>query len=368
MATTAESVALPVQAGDNGLFGDLPQVELEFLSGRGSSRKGQRRRIEGAVSLLGASRRCDLCLNDESVSHVHASLVLTPRGLWVIDLLGRGSVQVNDRRAYWKQIYDGARVQIGRFQFCVRFDAARGGSVRRVGDDEAPSAAAAADRQSAPGGLSESSAADLIRHMTDTQNRFLESMSGIQQQFFEHSQNQMRFMAEILAHLGRSQQESARKDLARIEEITQELEEVRLQLARQPLSTPARRQRKRKGHPAQKKAIAEPVTNMRAGDAAPQPTSEIGAGAAFPKAADALPGVPGATDQSPSVEAETGTGKVAESAERDDPEPDLAADDKQPIPPFAADAHARLTERMARLAQERNAVWRRILATFTGTP
>src|SRR6516165_2410593 len=55
---------------------DLPAVYLEFINGLGSSRNRQSRRVLGPVTLLGSSRQCDLWLRDESVSKVHASLVL----------------------------------------------------------------------------------------------------------------------------------------------------------------------------------------------------------------------------------------------------------------------------------------------------
>jgi hypothetical protein len=55
---------------------------------------------------------------------------------------------------------------------------------------------------------------------------------------------------------------------------------------------------------------------------------------------------------------------VADSAEF----PDRNTVDDSTAPPVTSDAHSRLTRRMARLAQERNAGWRRILAAFSGAP
>ena len=51
-------------------------------------------RIATSLTLIGASRQCDVWLKDESVSRVHASLALTPHGLWIVDLLGRDGVRV----------------------------------------------------------------------------------------------------------------------------------------------------------------------------------------------------------------------------------------------------------------------------------
>src|SRR5262249_15631180 len=82
---------------------DLPGAELEFLTAGGNSRQEEGWRIDRAVSLVGASRQCDLWLRDDSVSKVHASLVLTPRGLWGVDPIGKRSGPVNGRPRALKQ-------------------------------------------------------------------------------------------------------------------------------------------------------------------------------------------------------------------------------------------------------------------------
>jgi hypothetical protein len=75
--------------------------------------------------------------------------------------------------------------------------------------------------------------------------------------------------------------------------------------------------------------------------------------------------VPVPVEQPPSAEAAVEPGDIASSAEPDLPEPiDIDEGDMAAIA-AASDARARLTKRMARLAQERNALWRRVLATFT---
>ncbi len=95
---------------------------------------------------------------------------------------------------------------------------------------------------------------------------------------------------------------------------------------------------------------------------------EVAPATPAPHVPEASPAVPDAADQSSPVEADTDAGTVTESVARVLPEPPDAAKDDPAVPPFAADTHARLAERMVRLAQERNAVRRRILATFTRTP
>jgi predicted component of type VI protein secretion system len=342
---------------DPGLLDDLPVVDLEFITGSGESHSDQAWRIAEAVSLVGASRHCDLWLRDESVSNVHASLVLTPRGLWVVDLLGRGSVLVNGRPAYWKQIHDGSRLQIGRYRFRVQFEDP-GRATSRPGHARAPEIVATADRPLAPGqiapggGLSEQSVMALIGQMAEMQNRF-----------FEHSQNQMQFMAEMLAHMGRSQQAAVRQDMARIEEITRELEALKAQLAAEPAQGAPRRKRKKDA--ARRRRIREataipPVETFPPAVAAALDPETSGAN---PEPATRPPSAP---PREPLVR-----NPVDHQTTEDEPRPATSGGvEGDPNRTFAepTDAHARLTERMARLARERNAGWRRILAAFTRKP
>ena len=52
--------------------------------------------IDRLLTLIGRTERCAIQLNHEQISNVHCSLVLTTTGLWVVDLLGRGGILIND--------------------------------------------------------------------------------------------------------------------------------------------------------------------------------------------------------------------------------------------------------------------------------
>ena len=94
----------------------LLAIELVLMNASSSSKERRVLRISTSLTLIGASRQCDVWLKDESVSRVHASLVLTPYGLWIVDLLGRDGIRVDGRPAYWKQLHDGSTIQIGRIE------------------------------------------------------------------------------------------------------------------------------------------------------------------------------------------------------------------------------------------------------------
>ena len=77
--------------------------------------------IGSRLSLIGRSAECQLVLTDNSISTYHASLVRTPLGIWVVDLLSREGVWVNGTRVRWAWLDDGDTMRIGRFTFILRY-------------------------------------------------------------------------------------------------------------------------------------------------------------------------------------------------------------------------------------------------------
>jgi hypothetical protein len=281
--------------------GPLPVVDLEFVSTYSNPGAVQSWRIPGAVTLVGAGRRCDLWLDDESVSNVHASLVLAGKGLWVVDLLGRGGVRVDDRPIYWKQLYHGSHLQIGRYRFRVRFDAPQGQALRPIGDRPAADSLA----------LSESAVSTSVGLTDQTVMALIHHMSEMQERFFEHSQQQSKLMAEMLAQLGRGAQAAVREDMARIDQISREMEQLKAQIAAQAAATSPPGNAAFGGVPQRRPAVPAPPRQV---------VPEISSGPATAR-----------TD---------------------------------PLPASTA-AQARLTERMAQLAESRNSAWRRVLDAFS---
>jgi len=332
---------------------DLPAVYLEFINGLGSSRNRQSRRVLGPVTLLGSSRQCDLWLRDESVSKVHASLVLTREGLWVVDLLGREGVQIDERPAYWKRVHDGSLVTIGRFHFRVRFgsaDAPPVSGARRVREPEV--VRKATGRKSSRGSVSEDSVLAMFHHMTEMQN-----------QFFEQSQVQMQLMAQMLAHLGRSQQESVRKDLSRIDEIGRELDGIRSQLAQEPKSDTSQDQKGGKSGKKRNRKAQKPGGQQLLIDVPDQPRGTLSPTDAPTIVSGQVQGKSRPPQATPPSETPPRRDDSSD-ADRNTIEPAVDSPSEFGIPAGRAEAHARLTKRMARLAQERNSAWHRVLSAF----
>jgi pSer/pThr/pTyr-binding forkhead associated (FHA) protein len=93
------------------------EVALEFLNGPSQLMLKPAHRI---LSLIGSASGCKFRLTDSSVSRFHGSLLQTPAGLWIVDLLGQKGITVNDVPVRCSRLVDGDIVRIGRYQIRIR--------------------------------------------------------------------------------------------------------------------------------------------------------------------------------------------------------------------------------------------------------
>lgn len=107
-----------------------PAVGLEFRNGK---RAKDRWTVNRLVTLIGRSAECKIHLNADDIAGYHCGLVLTPGGLWVVDLSGRGVV-VNGERMRVAPLPHGAEMWVGRFLIgCVYPGVANTPAVGRSG-------------------------------------------------------------------------------------------------------------------------------------------------------------------------------------------------------------------------------------------
>ena len=99
-------------------YGELPDVELELLTGPG---RGGVFPLNRVLTLVGRDERCRITCADEGVSRVHCALLLAPSGLWVIDLLGRNGVRFDGEPVNCVHLAEGAEFEIGRYGFRVHY-------------------------------------------------------------------------------------------------------------------------------------------------------------------------------------------------------------------------------------------------------
>src|SRR5262249_19333926 len=77
--------------------------------------------LAAGMTLLGSAEECQARLLDPGVSAHHCSLIQTAKGIWAVDLLGRGSMAINGTEARLGRIYEGDELRVGGS--CVRLRA-----------------------------------------------------------------------------------------------------------------------------------------------------------------------------------------------------------------------------------------------------
>ena len=268
----------------------LPRTTLAFINARSRAGRSRISRVKRPVTLVGWSHLCNLRLQHSSVGRVHCSLVWTPSGLWVVDLLCRGGTRVNGKLVALARLAEGDDISVGRFRLRVSYgvkpefddrgpDAAdlaglgaapalailNGGSGALVPLIQAPLAALertpGTDRASlaeGPAGtapkLVPPAAADLMSYtpmplvlpeghsLSDAVAlSLMQQFSLMQQQLFNHTQNLLTVMAQSFSAAHAKQLDLIRDELLRVHEVNRELHELNLKLtvARQAIPAPA---------------------------------------------------------------------------------------------------------------------------------
>ncbi len=89
----------------------LPEVVLEFLN----VNPKRTWEMNSVLALVGRAPECRIRLKGGGTSEYHCSLLRTPLGVWVVDLLSREGVRMNQERVAWAYLANGAQFQVGSF-------------------------------------------------------------------------------------------------------------------------------------------------------------------------------------------------------------------------------------------------------------
>jgi pSer/pThr/pTyr-binding forkhead associated (FHA) protein len=95
-----------------------PDVVLEF---RGRPDGPASWRVGRILTLVGRSPDCRLKIPDDGISRFHCALIRTPEGLWVADLLSREGIRVNGARVRFAKVEDGASLHVGRYRMVAKY-------------------------------------------------------------------------------------------------------------------------------------------------------------------------------------------------------------------------------------------------------
>jgi pSer/pThr/pTyr-binding forkhead associated (FHA) protein len=92
---------------------NLPDVTLEF---RNKSKCFASWPMDRVLVLLGRTPLCKFQLKSDNISGVQCSVLRTPGGTWVVDLIGQGRVMVNRRVVGFARLEDGDELQVAGYR------------------------------------------------------------------------------------------------------------------------------------------------------------------------------------------------------------------------------------------------------------
>jgi pSer/pThr/pTyr-binding forkhead associated (FHA) protein len=361
-----------------------PAVRLEFLNAAMLGAFGERPlwHIDRSLTLIGQSQHCKIRFKCPSVSRIHCSLVRTPQGIWVIDLLGRERLQVNGMQVRWARLLDGDRLKVGRFEMDVHIEAPQAAEAPAAAEPPAPAEpaplASSALVSDPSRGMSAANPAgiaglDLFASfmmgnapaspgstaiaparppqqplslptpgpgLDPTQTllmTFANQFSMMQQQMFDQFQQTTLMMLQMVGTLHRDQFEFVRQELAGLRELNQQIQDIQAKLDRhKPAAAPS---------PAPRPATASAPP-------APRPAAPTPAKPAASAPAAAAPATNGnhtkpapPKDKAPPAAATAPAGEAA---------------------PNGDDVHGWLAQRFSELQQERQTRWQKLVATLMG--
>lgn len=214
----------------------LPAVVLEFP--HQANRPSWK--LSRVLTLLGRTPECRLRFLDPEISKFHCSLLRTPSGVWVIDLLSRTGIRLNGILVRWALLENGDQLQIGPHLIQVRCSMPASGQA----DPEIRSLTTVAlvkPQPELPAPRLEASFApprdptayvstELAQSMMATMaNQF----SQMQQQMFEQFQQTLMMMAQTFGSLQRDQMAQVRDELDQLRRLNQDLLALQVQANRE---------------------------------------------------------------------------------------------------------------------------------------
>jgi pSer/pThr/pTyr-binding forkhead associated (FHA) protein len=219
-ACTCGSISFRMDPNNSGLPGPAPTARSENVGPAsveisGGSSGVCRYRLKDRLVLIGKSSQCQVRLRDAAVSRFHCSLIHTPTGLWVLDLLGRGGISVNGISARHARMDDGDELRVGGFIFRPRF-----GTTQELVPREAAVTApvqianvplhSMAVPNALPAGMG-NEIPPLLSFFATLQQQMAEqfrlTMTGVVESFQRMQDNQMRLVFEEMAQIRRLTEE-----------------------------------------------------------------------------------------------------------------------------------------------------------------
>jgi pSer/pThr/pTyr-binding forkhead associated (FHA) protein len=197
--------------------------------------------------LIGTSQICKVRLHSPEISRIHASVISTPRGTWIVDLLSRSGFSVNGKKTPVARLDPGDQLCLGRFLIHLHAEQptldSHGssplhpsvevpGALQKILSGTGTLSGAAGALPPFPGGshpLMESLVLPLIQQF-----------SRLQGQMFEQFQQNLMMLFQMFQVTQKEQLTLIREELREVQDITLKLNTLQTELAEaQARSAPA---------------------------------------------------------------------------------------------------------------------------------
>ena len=236
-------------------FGALPGVTWE-LPGRVIGQALWR--MDRHLVLIGRSPACKIRIVEPDVSRFHCSLVHTPHGVWVVDLLGQKGIFVNDEPVRSARLEEGDALRVGRHVLRVRYDTAPTALPRPETNIQTGLMRLEPPSPFRSNGYSGELPSRLTPPMppaTQDFSKIIEKSGGaidpsvnllvhqfgmMQQQMMDQFHQTMMMMFEGFAALHREQANSIREEFDQVRKLSEEIEALRTETARVAEASKAR--------------------------------------------------------------------------------------------------------------------------------
>jgi pSer/pThr/pTyr-binding forkhead associated (FHA) protein len=214
------------------------------------------------LALVGRALCCRIRLNGPEVTRVHASLVSTAHGSWVIDLHSRTGTWLNGQRVRLAQLDDGDELRIGNFVMRVHSQPSD-----RFALGQELAAALPQQSKASPVLHGQSTMLNLelpvmevtpkvlianpqaLQHVVEyTAKTMLQSVvfplvqqfTAAQDEMFDQFQQALTLMLQLFGGLQKEQTQFLRDELTKVQELTQEIQALRTELRTQVGNGPDR--------------------------------------------------------------------------------------------------------------------------------
>jgi pSer/pThr/pTyr-binding forkhead associated (FHA) protein len=205
----------------------LPELTLEFLDSEPALGRSTWRASRSLV-LLGRSPACRIQLAGADVSAIHASLVRTPAGTWVVDHLGRAGTSVNGSPARVAILKDRDELRLGGSRIRVHIGPSESGEARGLALAESRLASTNSGRPDDGVGqliIPEAAYAD------PTVIAYFHEFRQMQVQMADQFQQALMMMFQTFSGMHQDQMALIREELTRLHQLSEEQQVLQARLA-----------------------------------------------------------------------------------------------------------------------------------------